>query len=52
MQIKLFSNTCIKDLEKEVNQFLTCNMKYINLRQISHSESDEFCTVMIVYETE
>lgn len=50
MQIKLFSNTIVKDLEAEVNEFLKLNSNRIKLRQISNSESSEFCTIMLVYE--
>lgn len=50
MQIKLFSNTQLKYLEEQVNDFLNSNIKKIRIRQISHSECEEGFTVMIVYE--
>lgn len=50
MQIKLFSNTQLKYLEEQVNDFLNSNIKKIRIRQISHSECEESFTVMIVYE--
>lgn len=50
MQIKLFSNIILKDLEGEVNEFLKLNSNRIKLRQISNSESSKFCTIMLVYE--
>ena len=50
MQIKLFSNTQLKYLEEQVNDFLNSSIKKIRIRQISHSECEEGFTVMIVYE--